>query len=290
MLVFHEIIPGISVLETPFGGSWSGVTLVRGAENVLIDSGANDAVVDDCLVPALRQASLALDDIAWLISTHSHGDHIGGHYRIKELAGTPVAAFAGSHDKVREPLKYSKIIRAKYPDYSPPPPPVLRGVTPDRYLADGERIAGRLRLVHTPGHDSDTVSWLDEPSGSLICGDSLQANGTASQGIGFYQSLPEYRETLRRLRQMNLTNIIAGHEYLPIGATALGAARVAACLDECLRLTDIYDQAINRAWAAGEHDLVRLTRGLIREMGGQEPAFLFLALYTVDEHLRLMQA
>jgi hypothetical protein len=30
MARFQEIVPGIMVLETPFGGSWSGITLIRG--------------------------------------------------------------------------------------------------------------------------------------------------------------------------------------------------------------------------------------------------------------------
>ena len=37
------------------------------------------------------------------------------------------------------------------------------------------------------------------PTGTLITGDSLQANGTICQGIGFYQDLAGYEKALERL-------------------------------------------------------------------------------------------
>lgn len=286
MLVFKEIVPGIALLETPFSGAWSGVTLVRGDGNMLIDSGATAAVVDDCIVPALHREGLALSDLAWLLNTHCHGDHVGGHHRIRELAAVPTATFAGSLDKMRDPLKYNKLIRARFPTYSPPPAAVLLGVEPDRLLQDNELVAGRLRLLHTPGHDDDAVSWLDETTGTLICGDTLQGNGTASQGIGFYQDLAAYRATLRRLLGLDIRNIVAGHDYVPFGSVILGRAKVRACLEQCLQLTDLYDKITADICREGPQDPVTVARRLIQRMGGSEPAFLFLALYTAAEHLK----
>jgi glyoxylase-like metal-dependent hydrolase (beta-lactamase superfamily II) len=286
MLQFIERVPGIWVLETPFGDNWSGITLVRGPANILIDSGATAAIVDDCLAPALDRLGLALPDLAWLLNTHCHVDHIGGHARIKQLAGVPIATFAGSLDKLRDPLKYNRLIRMRFPADSPPPAPVLLGVEPDRLLRPGDSVAGRLTLLHTPGHDDDTVSWLDQQTGTLICGDSLQGNGTMTQGMGFYQDLDAYRATLRRLQALDLAQIIFGHAYVPFGPQVCGRAEVRACLAECLRLTDVYDRLADELWRAGERDPAAIARQMIRRLGGAEPAFLFLALYTVSAHLQ----
>jgi hydroxyacylglutathione hydrolase len=258
-----------------------------GGENVLIDSGATAQTVDGCLVPALRREGLELTDIAWLLNTHCHGDHIGGHYRIRELAGVKTATFRGSLAKLRDPLQYSKAIRSRFPDFSPPPQPVLRGVEPDRLLDDGGRVAGRLRLVFTPGHDDDAVCWYDEATQTLISGDSLQGNGTESSGIGFYQDLVTYRTALQRLAGMTIANICAGHPYVPGGAVALGAEEVSAYLKTCFNFTEYYDQLITAAWEAGERDPAVIARQIIKKSGGPVPRYLFLALYTVTAHLKI---
>lgn len=83
---FREVQDGIFLLKSPFPPVWSGVTLVRGEELCLIDSGASADVADGVIRPALAELGLGLGDIDWLVSTHCHGDHIGGHARIKELA------------------------------------------------------------------------------------------------------------------------------------------------------------------------------------------------------------
>lgn len=102
-----------------------------------------------------------------------------------------------SQDKLADPLKYSRLIRATFPAYSPEAPASLRGVTADALLDEGGTLAGYLRLVTTPGHDTDTVCWLDERSGTLITGDSLQLNGTVTQGIALVMDLPGYLATLK---------------------------------------------------------------------------------------------
>ncbi|MDD5728583.1 MAG: MBL fold metallo-hydrolase, partial [Victivallales bacterium] len=277
MLLFKEILPGISRLESPFGGLWSGIVLVRGKENILIDSGANADIVDTCLVPALDAEGLKPDDIDWLLNTHCHGDHIGGHYRFRELSKAGIATFSGSLDKMRNPLKYSRLIRAAFPEFSPPPPSVLQGVEPDILLTDGEVISGRMRLIHTPGHDDDSVCWLDRETGTLISGDSLQGNGTALQGIGFYQALGDYRNSLARLIAAGPENIIAGHPYVPCGDMALGKEKASAYLKKCLYLTELYDIFIAEIKASGISGISDITRRLIAKVGGKEPNYLFLA-------------
>ncbi|NLO37610.1 MAG: MBL fold metallo-hydrolase [Clostridiaceae bacterium] len=285
---FVEAVPGIKVLRTPFSGSWSGVTLVRGNENLLIDSGASATVVDEVIVPALQAEGLTVGDISWLLNTHCHGDHIGGHARLRQLGVKNIATITCSADKLGHPLIYSRQIRARFPEHSPPPPAVLNGVEADLLLNDGDLI-GRLRLIHTPGHDTDTVSWLDEQTGTLICGDSLQANGTELQGVGFYQDLPAYRATLERLTGMKIDNLVAGHDYLPYGALAIGPAAVSAFLSGCLAITYQYDREIKNLWTQGVQDPVTLAKRLIQTVNGQEPAYLFLPLYTVTEHIKHAQ-
>ncbi|MBN2643359.1 MAG: MBL fold metallo-hydrolase [Victivallales bacterium] len=286
MLLFEEIVPGVKRLKSPFSDSWSGIVLIKGTENILIDSGASAQVVDDFLIPALKAEGLKPDDIHWLLNTHCHGDHIGGHYRFRQRSKAKIAAWRGSLDKMRDPLKYSKLIRARFPEFSPPPPPVLNGVEPDILLNDNEVVAERLRLLHTPGHDNDTVCWLDEATKTLISGDTLQANGTVLQGIGFYQDLTAYRSSLQRLLAMQMDNLITGHDYIPCGSVAIGREKVKTYLEKCLYLTELYDKFTAEIMAHGEREPTKIARRLIKQAGGTEPEYLFLALYTVSEHIK----
>lgn len=97
---------------------------------------------------------------------------------------------------MENPVPYAIETRTKFPSHSPAPQSYLQGVPVDRILEDGEVIAGRLQVIHTPGHDDDCVCWYDIPTGTLITGDSLQGNGTPAQGIGFYKDLESHANSL----------------------------------------------------------------------------------------------
>ena len=70
---FEPVNETVSLLKTPFCGSWSGVVLIRRTdENILIDSGASAEVVDAVLVPALAEEGLKLQDLTVLLLSLIH--------------------------------------------------------------------------------------------------------------------------------------------------------------------------------------------------------------------------
>ena len=290
MLHFEEMYPDIYLLKVPFSGLWTGVILIKGEENCLIDSGARDADVDQHILPALAELGLTLDSIKWLLNTHSHGDHIGGHARLVNLANLDVAAYVTSAPKVQDPVPYAIETRTKFPAHSPAPQSYLQGVPVNRVLEDGEMIAGRLQVIYTPGHDDDCVCWYDIPTKTLITGDSLQGNGTPAQGVGFYKNLEEYLSSVHKLQQMPIENIICGHDYDEIGWNICGAAAVRNALQSCLDTVQRYHAFILRQYQDGITDPVELALNLIRTHGCAMPDRLFLALYTVTQHLEKISA
>lgn len=289
MLHFEELYPDIYLLKVPFSGLWTGVMLIKGEENCLIDSGAKDTDVDQHILPALAELGLDLHSIKWLLNTHSHGDHIGGHARIINLANLRVAAHVSSAPKVEDPVPYAIETRTKFPEHSPAPQCYLQGVPVDRVLEDGEIIAGRLQVIHTPGHDNDCVCWYDIPTKTLITGDSLQGNGTPSQGVGFYKNLEEYLASLQKLQQMPIENIICGHDYDEIGWNISGAEAANKALQCCRNAVERYHDFVLRQYQAGKTDPVELALELIRTHGCAMPEKLFLALYTVTQHLEKIE-
>lgn len=283
---FIRLAPDVYRLAVTFPGCWAGATLVTGRENILVDTGGCAETVDSDIVPALTQLGLTPKDIHWMAITHIHGDHVGGCARLKELnPQMKVAVYVDSRDRMLDPLKYSKSIRATFPQYSPAAPAVLDGVKPDLLLTDGGKL-GDLRLLHTPGHDTDACCYLDERTMTLITGDSLQLNGTVSQGCALLMDAHGYEKTLRRLLEMPICNIVCGHPYLPLGADAIGPEASRKYLEACLACAKHDEGFVHGMMAAGVTDPAEIARALIREVGGKEPAYLFLPLYTVTEYMK----
>lgn len=72
---FVNLAPDIYRLRVPFSGTWTGVVLVRGTQNVLIDSAASASDVDNYIVPRAQKAGdvfvgypiLGLHPLPWQI-------------------------------------------------------------------------------------------------------------------------------------------------------------------------------------------------------------------------------
>lgn len=292
---FEEVLPGTFLLRVPFGPVWTGIILVRGEKNFLIDSSHLEP--EAYLIPALADLGLAPSDIDWLLCTHVHGDHIGGHFALHAKYGVKVATLESSADALRNPAMVAIRVRTRFPQNSPPPQSNLKGVEPDKVLADGELLEGRFRAIPTPGHDDDCLVWLDTKTGTAFSGDSIQGNGTVTQGIGFYRDLPAYRATLERLgalvRGGEIVNLVCGHLYEGIGDVVCGAEAVSAALGYSAKCVALYAERISeylREGVEAEPEPVALALKLIGEVGCGMPDHLFLALHTVSEHLREMRA
>lgn len=283
---FIPVADGVYLLREPFGGTTTGIILICGRENLLIDAGGSAALVDSVLVPALAARGLAPHDIDVLTCTHTHGDHIGGFARMRELGVKRIAAYIKSVDKIRDPLYYNVEIRRAFPENSPPPSAGLVGTTVDTVLADGDRIGGRLELIAAPGHDDDAVCFFDHETGTLVCGDSVQLDGTAVQGCGAYMYLADYRRSMARLGAIHAARAILGHPFIPAGDIVEGAAAVDSLFDTAIQKTELYRDFVKSCLDAGETDTAAIARRLVDFVGGIQPAHLFLPMYTVREHMK----
>lgn len=287
--VFEEVLPDTYLLKVPFGPVWTGIILVRGEVNVLIDSSHLEP--ERYLLPALADLGMEPSGIDCLLNTHVHGDHIGGHHALVTKYGLKAATLDTAADALRDPVRVAVRVRTRFPKNSPAPQSYLKGVEPDVILKEGELIGGRFMALSTPGHDDDCLTWVDTKTRTAFTGDSLQANGTPTQGIGFYRSLPAYCETLEKLRAAKVANIVCGHHYDGIGEVVVGEGAVAAALDYCEDRVRIYGERIAEYVASGvpiEDEPVSLALKLIGEVGCGMPESLFLALHTVSEHLKEM--
>ncbi|WP_353509618.1 MBL fold metallo-hydrolase [Intrasporangium sp.] len=152
---------------------------------VVAEPGSTDAVVIDPgpldeahLARVIAEVEQAGRRVALTLLTHGHLDHAESAERFHELTGAPVRAFGRGHNDV----------------------------------APGEviRVGGlELVAVATPGHTSDSYSFLLPADTMLLTGDTILGRGTTvvAWPDGHLES---YLESLRRIEALTQTGQVAG--------------------------------------------------------------------------------
>ena len=99
---------------------------MRGERNFLVDSSHLEP--EKYLIPALEEIGMKPGDIDWLLCTHVHGDHIGGHHALHEKYGVKVADFTGG--SLRNAIPFEACAKILVPSgenraYPSPMPPAV---------------------------------------------------------------------------------------------------------------------------------------------------------------------
>jgi glyoxylase-like metal-dependent hydrolase (beta-lactamase superfamily II) len=133
----------------------------------LVGDDAEVVVVDAAHETAPIVAGIAGRRVVGIVCTHGHNDHINVAVELAEATGAPIAL----HPDDR------MLWEVVHPDR-----------TPDRWLADGDRVevAGvRLDVLHTPGHSPGGVCLHAAADGVLFSGDTLFNGGPGATGRSF---------------------------------------------------------------------------------------------------------
>jgi glyoxylase-like metal-dependent hydrolase (beta-lactamase superfamily II)/8-oxo-dGTP pyrophosphatase MutT (NUDIX family) len=197
----YEILPGVPVRVAPrvvrLTAPNPGVMTGPGTNTYLLgDADSGIAVIDpgpaiDVHVQAIIDA--AAGPIRWILCTHTHVDH--------SPAAAPLAARTGAAVLG---------MRARYPERQDPT------FAPVRELAHGERVGAGgcvLRVLHTPGHASNQICFLEERERLLFTGDHLMQGSTVviNPPDGH---MATYLASLRLLLAEEIDCIAPGHGFL----------------------------------------------------------------------------
>ncbi|MGV6871299.1 MBL fold metallo-hydrolase [Pseudochelatococcus sp. B33] len=172
-------------------------TYLVGGENVaVIDPGPDDAAHLAALLGAAGGGR-----VSHIVVTHTHRDHTAGIGALQAATGAQVVGCA-PHFSARAPNAFER--RESAADL---------GYTPDRVLADGERLAGdgwTLTAVATPGHTANHLAFALEETGALFSGDHVMAWSTTvvAPPDG---SMVAYMEALEKLRERDDRIYWPGH-------------------------------------------------------------------------------
>jgi glyoxylase-like metal-dependent hydrolase (beta-lactamase superfamily II) len=161
---------------------------------VVVDPGPLD---EGHLRAVVRTAEEAGKRVALTLLTHGHADHAEGAARFAELTGTAVRALD----------------------------PTLRLGGEGLHHGDTVDVGGlELRVVGTPGHTSDSLSFHLVADGAVLTGDTVLGRGTTMVAHPDGR-LGDYLDSLRRLRALaaehGVSTVLPGHG--PVLEDALGA-------------------------------------------------------------------
>ena len=169
--------------------------MIYGEMITLIDTGV--AGCEKNLFEYIRSTGRDPSEIALIILTHSHPDHIGGACAIQRSTGCSVAAHPAERAWIEDVALQNR--ERPVPGFA-----TLVGgsVHVDHELADGDTIepddtrAGEMLVYHTPGHSMGSVSLFLHREGALFCGDAVPVSGE----IPVYDDACASIESVRRLR------------------------------------------------------------------------------------------
>jgi len=312
----EEVRHGVWSLSSTVGDRVEGHSfsyLVEGSDGslALVDPGWPSADAVPRLEAALRAIDHELGDLTLIAVTHLHVDHLGAAEEVRRASGARLAmhadeqralatrpddAAAADADVVRwgAPADRQEALVASWGSGRDVP-----RVEADLLLAHGDElpIAGRrVRAVHTPGHTSGHLCFVEPEQRLVFTGDHVLP--TINPGIGLggrtaSNPLDDHLASLRAVVDLDrpgadALEVCPGHEYRFVGlaerAEALVAHRADRTADAVAALDAVLagsSDASPTAWRVAER--MSGWRGGLRSMSG---FVLASALAQTEWHLR----
>ncbi|ARF77532.1 MBL fold metallo-hydrolase [Kitasatospora aureofaciens] len=209
----------------------------------LVDTGPALLLVDaglpahwDGLRTALRDLGRPVTDIAAVLVTHGHPDHVGVAEQVRAASGAEIWVHESDAPILTEPRRLNKVwtpersllgYAVRRPNSLRAPlhlarggalriPPVrsLRTFTHDRQLD----LPGAPLAIHTPGHTHGSTSYLFPDASVAFTGDALVTHDAVAGRVGpcvicraFTQDSTTALASLEKIAEHDIATVLPGH-------------------------------------------------------------------------------
>ena len=251
--------------------------LVYGDTITLIDTGVAGCEKD--IFEYIRSTIRDPSEIALIILTHSHPDHIGAALAIQQVTGCSIAA---------HPAERAWIENVDLQNRERPVPgfATLVGgpVKVDHELVDGDTIepdetrAGEMLVFHTPGHSEGSISLLLHSEGALFSGDAIPVAGD----LPVYDDAAASMQSVKRLRGLNGIRVLLSSWDEPQTGDA-----VYQQMDKALDYLRKIQKTVLALSAEGITDPIELTKKAAAFLGLPPEAITPLLARTFAANLQL---
>lgn len=185
----------------------------------------------DRLLQAVQERSL---DVAWILETHAHADHLTAAAYLKAQLGAAIVIGAGIC-KVQQTFVRVFNLGDGF---------AVDGSQFDRLVGDGDTLPlgdATIRVLGTPGHTNDSVSYL--VGDAVFVGDTLFQPDVGSARCDFPGGdAATLYESVHRLYALgDTTRVFVCHDYPPAGREAQCQTTVGAQRSGNIHLRDEVD-------------------------------------------------
>lgn len=172
--------------------------IIYGRTITLIDTGVAgcERQIFDAILSRGRKPS----EIALIILTHSHPDHIGAASAVRRATGCRIAAHPAERAWI-EDVELQKRERP-VPGFSMLVGGSVRvdlGPVGDDPIGLDESRDRKMRVIHTPGHSSGSISLFMAEEGVLFSGDAIPVPGD----LPVYDDAIASVQSIKRLRELS---------------------------------------------------------------------------------------
>ncbi len=203
----------MNVFEIPL--SFVKVFLIETKEGlILVDSGTPGN--GKKIVTEITRLGKSLDDVKYVVFTHSHGDHIGSAHELKDILPDAKFGIESSgvsylqEGKIRNPVLHSSLQKFLFGLARPFIVRGVKGTKVDLELKDGKLVEG-VEIMKTPGHTSDSISIYLPEIGSVIVGDMLQGTKRGLKYPNIYEDFEELKRSVERIKKLKPKMVYVSH-------------------------------------------------------------------------------
>jgi hydroxyacylglutathione hydrolase len=258
----ERVHPIVEQISTYFDSVAVELYFIKSERKIIVDAGTRQSPQRDIL-PRLKALDLTLSDLNMVLNTHGHFDHTAGNVFLKEVSGAQIGIHEDDASFLSDPANcfgryLAPVVKAIESSVREQERAFLEmmgpRMAPDRQLSGEERIdcggGVELKVLHLPGHTLGSVGYLWEEEGILFSGDSIVGLHVEGGKLPVILDLPAYKESLGRLKEVDIRFLLCGHHYRGVRSPA-GSARqgkeIARYIEDSREFAERLDEAVTKA-------------------------------------------